>query len=169
MKGYLIAAIFAAFIAGAAGGYVKGAADSNAQAKIDAKQATIDRMGVWLKAANEARSTAEALAAESRASADARLKELTHVKAENSRLRDDVDRGSVRLTLAGTCAGAEPHSRADGRVDHGGACELAASARPAYFALRDGIGQQRSQLLAAQDRIRALERHARVCAAGEPP
>lgn len=146
------------------GGYWKGYADADKSAALVAKQEQIDRMGVWLKAANEARANADALAAETAATADKRLMELEHARSENSRLRDDVERSRVRLTVAGTCSGAVPLSRPDPGMDHGAACELDAAARQDYFALRDGIGRQRSQLLAAQDRIRALERYARVCA-----
>lgn len=147
------------------GGYWKGYNDADKSAALIAKQEQIDRMGVWLKAANEARANADALAAETAAAADKRLKELEHARMENSRLRDDVERSRVRLTVAGTCTGAVPLSRPDASLDHGGACELDPSARPAYFALRDGLAKQYAQLIAAQDRIRSLERYARVCAA----
>lgn len=146
------------------GGYWKGYADADKSAALEAKQEHIDRMGVWLKAANEARENADALAEESRASADKRLMELEHARSENSRLRDDVERSRVRLTITGTCSGAVPLGRPDPGMDHGAACELDAAARQDYFALRDGIAKQYSQLIAAQDRIRSLERYARVCA-----
>lgn len=147
------------------GGYWKGYADADKSAALDAKQEQIDRMGVWLKAANEARANADALAAETAAAADKRMKELEHARNENARLRDDVERSRVRLTINGTCSGAVPLSRPDTGMGDGGACELDPSARSAYFALRDGIAKQYAQLIAAQDRIRSLERYARVCAA----
>lgn len=146
------------------GGYWKGYADADKSAALIAKQEQIDRMGVWLKAANEARANADALAAETAASADKRMKELEHARNENARLRDDVERNRVRLTVNGTCSGAVPLGRPDPGMDHGGACELDAAARSAYFAIRDGIAKQYAQLIAAQDRIRSLERYARVCA-----
>lgn len=146
------------------GGYWKGYADADKSAALVAKQEQIDRMGVWLKAANEARANADALAEESRASADKRLMELEHAQSENSRLRDDVERSRVRLTVAGSCNGAVPLGRPDTGVDHGAACELDPAARQDYFALRDGIARQYAQLTAAQDRIRSLEQYARVCA-----
>src|SRR5690606_37190964 len=113
------------------------------------------------KAANEARANADALVAETAASADKRMKELEHARMENSRLRDDVERSRVRLTVNGTCSGAVPLSRPDARMGDGGSCELDPAARSAYFALRDGIAKQYTQLTAAQDRIRSLERYAR--------
>lgn len=146
-------------------GYWKGYNDADKSAALIAKQEQIDRMGVWLKAANEARANADALVAETAAAADKRMKELEHARMENSRLRDDVERSRVRLTVNGTCSGAVPLSRPDTGMGDGGACELDPSARSAYFALRDGIAKQYAQLIAAQDRIRSLERYARVCAA----
>lgn len=167
MKGYLIAGIFAALIIGSLGGYWKGRADGDMSADVTAKQGVIDRQSLALKNANETARAAEALAAETQAIADARLKELTNAKATNARLLADVDAGRVRLTIAGTCTASGRIGGDDAGMDHGATCELAAGARRHYQALIDGIDHEAAKLLAAQGRIRALERYASVCMAPE--
>lgn len=84
------------------------------------------------------------------------IKRLQDAQNENYRLAAAVRAGAVRLRVAATCP-AVPGAPAGAGVGDAGAPELAADARPTYHALRDGIVQQREQLIACRD-ILAAER-----------
>lgn len=84
--------------------------------------------------------------------------ELRNAETENASLRADVDAGRRRLLVRATCpaspgAGLSDASTAAG-VDHGTAAELDPAARPAYFALRDGIKRVTAQLEVCQSRLK---------------
>ena len=79
----------------------------------------------------------------------AKLKEATD---ENSRLRSAVDAGAQRLLVRARCPAAPGVPQAADRpgVDHGAGAELAADARPDYFALREGLIRVDKKLAACQ-------------------
>lgn len=74
------------------------------------------------------------------------VKRLGELKNENDSLRNAVTRGNVQLRVAAKC----PSVTASTGLDNGEAPELNATARSAYFALREGIGRQFEQLNACQ-------------------
>lgn len=80
-------------------------------------------------------------------------KALQEKERENARLRDAVESGRQRLRVAAKCPSV-PQSPDSAGVDNGGAAELDASARPAYYALRAGIAKQHEQLKACQGIVR---------------
>lgn len=80
------------------------------------------------------------------------VEQLNEVKHANQLLADAVARDSVRLRVNATCA--LPKTAAGGVVDNGTSPELDAGARPAYFALREGIIVTEAKLRACQDIIR---------------
>lgn len=80
-------------------------------------------------------------------------KKLRRLEHENAVLRADVERGRVRLRVAAVCPSGQGEGAGTG-LDHGGAPELDPAARPAYFALREGIILQQQQLKACQDRLK---------------
>lgn len=82
------------------------------------------------------------------------VKRIGVMKNENDRLRNDVERGRVRLRVAATC----PASSSSG-VGHEEAPELDATARSAYFALREGLGEQFEQLKACQQILETERRN----------
>ncbi len=88
----------------------------------------------------------------------AKTRELEDARSKNDRLARAVAAGAQQLRVAAQCpAGAGlPGAAAAGGLDHGGAAELAAAARPDYFALRAGIERQRLQLEACQGELRLL-------------
>lgn len=71
---------------------------------------------------------------------------IGELKNENESLRAAVDSNRVRLRVAAKCPGVTASSS----VDNGEAPELNASARSAYFSLREGLGRQFEQLTACQ-------------------
>lgn len=85
-------------------------------------------------------------------------KEREAARAENDRLRADVERGAVRLRVAARCPSVLSAPGIGAGLGDGAAAELAADARPDYFALRAGIVGQRTQLMACQDALRAERR-----------
>lgn len=84
-----------------------------------------------------------------------RYNEMRKVEHANNLLADAVARDTKRLRVAATCP--LPENAAGASVDHGRGPELDAGARPAYFALRNGIGRMTAQLGACQNILR-LER-----------
>lgn len=90
----------------------------------------------------------QALAERINANDRAAIVRLREAKDANDRLSAAVAAGERRLRVAAKCPGAT--SAAGAGVDHAGTAELDPAARPAYFALRDGIDQQRQQLMACQ-------------------
>ena len=86
--------------------------------------------------------------------------ERTKAHAENDRLRAAVDAGAQRLHVRATCPAADvPATTSGAGVDHGAGAELAADARPDYFALRAGLIDVERRLAACQGILRT-ERHA---------
>ncbi|AZC59952.1 lysis system i-spanin subunit Rz [Pseudomonas chlororaphis] len=90
-----------------------------------------------------------------------RTQELTHERNQNQLLQRAVDAGSQRLFVNATCPASTPaDSRASGVADAESA-ELAANARPAYFALRDQLALSRQMILGLQAHVRVLQDHIR--------
>lgn len=87
-----------------------------------------------------------------------RTAERTKALEENAALRARVDAGAVRLRIRAACPVMSPSAAGAGLGDRTGA-ELAADARPDYFALRDGLTRLESKLAACQ-KILAAERGA---------
>lgn len=88
-----------------------------------------------------------------------RTKERAKDHEEIESLRAAVDGGTVRLRVAARCPPAGlPAAAAGARLGDGAAPDLAADARPAYFALRSGLAGQEKQLRACQDLLRAERR-----------
>jgi prophage endopeptidase len=88
---------------------------------------------------------------------DAALAKLKKAQNENNSLRDSVRGGAFGLRIAATCAPSNPGNAQSGTgpgVDSGASAELADSARPAYFALRDAIATVQNQLGACQGELR---------------
>lgn len=83
---------------------------------------------------------------------------LKNAQAETNRLRDCLRNGSCGLRVAAKCPPVPASSPAASGaiVDHGTAARLDSAAESAYFALRDGIDQQRRQLEACQARLMPL-------------
>lgn len=83
------------------------------------------------------------------------LQEKIH---ENEKLRAAVDAGAVRLRVKARCPSlpAAPEGAPGAGVDTGGTAELDPAARPAYFALRDGIEKNAAQLTACQNVLRVI-------------
>lgn len=127
---------------------------ADASWRAEVKQEALDRVGYQLKLAHEREEKARAWQEHVAAIDALRLKELNDAKAENERLRGLVDTGAVRLRVHGVCErpGNETANHS-GRSDEG-TCELAPAARSAYFALRDGIIEQRANLIACQAILR---------------
>lgn len=105
---------------------------------------------VALQQATKERQALAVRISESDQAATARLLEA---KGENDRLSAAVAAGERRLRVAASCPASAPATSAG--VDHAAAPELDAASRPAYFALRDGIDQQRQQLMACQSVLRS--------------
>lgn len=109
-----------------------------------------------VKTAVDARTLAEgqrdALAARLRAADDLHAAKLQEAQNETNRLRDRVSAGPVRLLVAAKCPAAPnlPQAASAPGVDSGTGAELDASARLAYFALRDGIDRVEAKLAACQ-------------------
>lgn len=82
--------------------------------------------------------------------------ELQHAQEIIRQLRADVDTGARQLRVHATCTTGVPTATAAAGVDHAGACQLAAPARSAYFALAEGLATQRQQLAACQAFISSI-------------
>lgn len=81
--------------------------------------------------------------------------DLRKAEDENRRLRDAVAAGSVRLRVRAECPAAGlPQAAAAAGLDHGTGAELAADARPDYFALRAGLTRVEKKLAACQGVLR---------------
>ncbi|WP_085694516.1 MULTISPECIES: lysis system i-spanin subunit Rz [unclassified Pseudomonas] len=78
--------------------------------------------------------------------------ELTHARTEIERLRRAVDDGSLRLRIRATCSvpGPVPATAGAAGVAAAGGAELAADARPDYFALREELALSRQMILGLQ-------------------
>lgn len=98
----------------------------------------------------------DAIAAKLSAADDKHSDELRKAQNETNRLRDHLANTSGGLRINALCPPASPITPATGgaRVDIGTGAELAATARQAYFALRDGIDRASAQLAACQDELR---------------
>ena len=86
----------------------------------------------------------------------ASAKQLEKARAENRQLRDRTDLGSVGLRVRADCSTAMPSTFPASSGSAGAGAELAADARPAYHALREGIALTESRLSACQAELRAL-------------
>lgn len=97
----------------------------------------------------------DAFAARVNASDSKAQEGLKNAQAENDRLRDCLRNGSCWLRVAAKCPPVPASSPAASGpvVDHGTAPRLDSAVESAYFALRDGIEQQRRQLEACQARL----------------
>lgn len=93
---------------------------------------------------------------ELRALRAAAASQLEKARDENRLLRDRVDLGSVGLRVRADCTTAMPSAIGAAGGGAGASAELAADARPAYHALRDGIVVTESRLRACQAELRAL-------------
>ncbi|RUI81073.1 lysis protein [Pseudomonas aeruginosa] len=82
--------------------------------------------------------------------------ELNDERDQNARLRAAVDAGRQRLRVNATCPAMSADAGAAGLAD-AGAAELAAEARPDYFALRDELALTRRMVLGLQDYVRTLQ------------
>jgi prophage endopeptidase len=82
--------------------------------------------------------------------------DLEKAREENRQLRDRVDLGSVGLRVRADCSTSVPSALGTAREGAGAGAELAADARPAYHALREGIVLTESRLSACQAELRAL-------------
>ena len=102
-----------------------------------------------------ARLASESLASASRLaaleSAHREIERLAHEK--ESALAAAVDTGRVRLRVQATCPSPKT---ANASVGNGASPELAATARPAYFALRSGMIKMRSDLDMCRASVREL-------------
>lgn len=120
-------------------------------ARLERDQARDERDGLR----EAARISAERLTARDEIDLQ-RTQELTHERNQNQLLQRAVDAGSQRLFVNATCPASTPaDSRASGVADAGSA-ELAANARPAYFALRDQLALSRQMILGLQDHVRRV-------------
>lgn len=81
---------------------------------------------------------------------------LEKAREENRLLRDRVDLGAVGLRVRADCSAAVPAALSAASGAAGAGAELAADARPAYHALREGIVLTESRLRACQAELRAL-------------
>ncbi|MFN3303161.1 MAG: lysis system i-spanin subunit Rz [Roseateles sp.] len=81
---------------------------------------------------------------------------LEKAREANRLLRDRVDLGAVGLRVRADCSAAVPSAFAASGGGAGAGAELAADARPAYHALREGIVVTESRLKACQAELRAL-------------
>lgn len=81
---------------------------------------------------------------------------LEKSREENRLLRDRVDLGAVGLRVRADCSTSMPTAIGPTSGSAGAGAELAADARPAYHALREGIVTTESRLLACQAELRAL-------------
>jgi len=79
-------------------------------------------------------------------------KQLEEANHANDDLRRAVDAGAQRLRIRAQCPAAPGVPQAADRsgVDHGAGAELAADARPDYFALREGLIRVDKKLSACQ-------------------
>lgn len=93
--------------------------------------------------------------AELRTIRDTSTANLDKARDENRQLRDRLDLGSFGLRVRATCPPRLPTAGAATSADVGTSAELAADARPAYHALRDGIVVTESRLRACQAELRA--------------
>ncbi|WP_409302015.1 lysis system i-spanin subunit Rz [Pseudomonas sp. KCJK8993] len=84
--------------------------------------------------------------------------ELNHAWQRNQDLQRAVDGGDQRLHVNATCPAMPDRSGGAGVAD-AVAAELAADARPAYFALRDQLALSRQMILGLQDHIRTFCTH----------
>lgn len=146
----LAAAVLAAALF-AAGWTVSGWRSS---AEIDALRARHAALG---QQAGERARRQEAALAEAIARIDqVRTAERRKADEEITRLRAALDAGAVRLRVAVRCpTPLLPEAAAGAGVDHGAGAELAADARPDYFALRSGIGRLEAKLAACQSVLQA--------------
>lgn len=112
----------------------------------------------------EAEAESARLAASARDKKDAELRmvrataasNLEKAREENRLLRDRVDLGSVGLRVRADCSTAVPTALGAAGGGAGAGAELAADARPAYHALREGIVATESRLRACQAELKAL-------------
>jgi len=87
----------------------------------------------------------------------AHTEERSKADAEIARLRGSVDSGAVRLHVRTACpAAGMPAPAAGPGLDPGARAELAADARPDYFALRSGLTRVEGKLAACQQVARAV-------------
>lgn len=87
---------------------------------------------------------------------------ITESKNETQTVRANVASGVQRLYVHAACPPSTPNlprAPAGSSVDTGAAPGLTADAEQAYFSLRDGLAQQRGQLAACQQALKA-ERNA---------
>jgi len=90
-----------------------------------------------------------------------RTEDRRKADAETEALRARVAAGAVRLRLAAACpAPVLPAPAAGAGLDRGPGAELAAGARPDYFALRDGLTRVEDKLAACQELLAAERREA---------
>jgi hypothetical protein len=85
------------------------------------------------------------------------LSRVSHEKIQDQIQRADVDAGRKRLLVYAKCPGLPETVTAPG-VDNGGGqrAELDSAARPAYYALRDGIRDELAKLQACRQRLSEL-------------
>ncbi len=94
--------------------------------------------------------------------ATAAANDLKHTQELNDALNDidglqrAVDAGNQRLRVKATCSGALPASAGAAGLADAGTAELAADARPDYFALRRELALGRQMILGLQDHVRSL-------------
>ena len=101
------------------------------------------------------RETLERMSASSAAIDKQHQEDLANAKAENERLRADVDSGAKRLQLAATCEPVRSSSATTSGANDSSA-RLNDSAKRNYFTLRERIAQATSQINGLQSYIRTM-------------
>lgn len=157
-RGYVVAALGGALIAGGAAWTAQGWRYGADIATMRADQS--DRVAESQRQAREIlqrRYAAVAEINERNAKAEwAAYGGLRSAQIEDDGLRADVDAGRQRLHVAAACpaaGGGVPKTGAGAGLGNGARAELDPAARPDYFALRAGIRQLTAQLQACQARL----------------
>ena len=115
-----------------------------------------DRLEAEAESARLAERARDKKDAELRSIRAATASNLEKAREENRLLRDRVDLGSFGLRVRADCSTAMPTALGSTGGGAGAGAELAADARPAYHALREGIVATESRLRACQAELKAL-------------
>src|SRR5690606_7479073 len=142
MKGYLLAAAFAALILGGVLGYAKGAHDSDQSAKVDKLQAALDSLGASYKQANDQLEDFKRRQGELTAAAGDITKRLADAHDENERLRALLAAGDVGVYVDAVCEFPGSAESSDPGRGDGGRCRLTRRGEQNYVGLLNAIDRK---------------------------
>ncbi|NIJ40333.1 prophage endopeptidase [Parvibaculum indicum] len=157
MRSYLLLGGFLALIAAGVLGYQKGHHDADQSAEVERLEKEVSDQKALIERGNKEAERLRKVNAALSASDKQRTEELSNVRAENERLRADVDAGRRRLRIDGICRDEEGGGGQNAGVDHAASCEPSPAVRQDIWALRGLCGGQFVQLNACIDRLEILE------------